>query len=234
MIHEQVHKLEQWSGNNLGFDPVRHLNESTRLLQDIGTAVADVPFFIKKKFASVEELGTYRLVLYCMVRLFKPAVFIETGVLHGLTSMFILQALSENQHGKLISIDLPSYFETGPSNQDGFTDTLPPGLEPGWIIPERMRTIWDLRLGSSREQLPGVVQECAGKSTIFLHDSDHTSENMLWEFECTWTGLDALQMIVSDNVNVNTAFFDFAYKVDRIALAFPDTDGTLRFGIIPR
>lgn len=232
MIQGQVSKLEKWCGNELGFDPVRHIDENTLLLKDIEAAVADVSFFRKKKFVSSAELGTYRVVLYALIRLMKPDVFIETGVLHGLTSMFLLQALADNGHGKLVSIDLPSYFESGPSNEDGFDDTLPPGKEPGWIIPERLHSRWDLRIGSSQEHLPGIGAECAGKSTIFLHDSDHTMENMLWELDCAWNGLDSLQMLVADNIDFNTAFFDFAYQVHEMPYTFLDTSGTLRFGII--
>ena len=42
-----------------------------------------------------------------------------------------LYALHRKRSGTLISIDLPSYFETGPANRDGFDDTLPPEKEPG-------------------------------------------------------------------------------------------------------
>lgn len=234
MIKGQIQRLEEWSGQKLGFDPVSYLNTSTSILRDIEAAVAGVPFFKKKHFKSVEELGTYRLVLYCIVRLFRPQVFIETGVLHGLTSLFLLQALSDNSHGKLVSVDLPSYFETGPANLDGFKDTLPPGKEPGWVIPERLHGFWDLRVGSSQEHLLQIAQESCGKSTIFLHDSDHSHNNMMWEFGCAWSNIDTLQMIIADNVDFNTAFFDFACSVRRFPLTFLDSDGTLRFGIIPK
>lgn len=234
IIRAQVRKLESWCGLTLGFDPLEHLERNTAVLGDIERAVADVPFFRKKRFASVAELGAYRVVLYCLIRLLRPRVFIETGVLHGLTSLFLLQALADNGGGRLVSVDLPSYFETGPANQDGFTDTLPPQAGPGWVVPQRLRGQWDLRLGSSRELLPGIVAACAGEPAIFLHDSDHTHENMHWELSHAWQGLDGLQVIVADNVDFNTAFFDFAHAAGRPPMTFLDTDGRLRFGMLEK
>jgi len=66
-----------------------------------------------------------------LTRLIKPNFFIETGVLHGLTSSFILEAIAKNERGKLLSIDYPSYFNQVPVNDDGYYDNLSKGKEPG-------------------------------------------------------------------------------------------------------
>jgi hypothetical protein len=234
IIRAQVRKLERWIGLDLGFDPIAHLDAETTVLADIEDAVADEPFFRTKRFGSVEELGAYRIVMYCLIRLLRPQVFVETGVLHGLTSLFLLQALSENGCGRLVSVDLPSFFETGPANQDGFTDTLPPDRQPGWVVPQRLHGLWDLRLGSSRDILPEVAEECSGQSVVFLHDSDHTHENMTWELAFAWEHFHGLQMAVADNVDFNTAFFDFTHSLGRPPMTFLDTDGRLRFGMVRR
>lgn len=49
------------------------------------------------------------LILYTIVRAYKPEIVVETGVAHGVTSAFMLCAMHENNKGHLYSIDLPPY-----------------------------------------------------------------------------------------------------------------------------
>ena len=57
--------------------------------------------------------GTKEILLYLLIRKYYPEVVVETGVAQGVSSMFILQAMDDNDHGSLVSIDLPNF------NQDG-------------------------------------------------------------------------------------------------------------------
>ena len=77
--------------------------------------------------------GAYHTALYVLTRILKPEIVIETGVFHGSSSFSILSALNENDNGYLYSIDVPS-------------SKLPPGKEPGWIVPEHLREKCDLLL----------------------------------------------------------------------------------------
>jgi hypothetical protein len=45
--------------------------------------------------------------IWCLIRHLRPANVVETGVAHGMTSRFILEALESNGTGRLWSIDLP-------------------------------------------------------------------------------------------------------------------------------
>ncbi|MEM4483260.1 MAG: hypothetical protein QXS19_05035 [Candidatus Methanomethylicia archaeon] len=47
-------------------------------------------------------------LLYCLIRLIRPAIVVETGVASGIFSLSILQALNCNDYGHLYSIDLPN------------------------------------------------------------------------------------------------------------------------------
>jgi hypothetical protein len=213
------------------------LTSERELLDDIEGAVADVDHFRRKRWDSVLELGVYRLVAYCLTRAIKPTVFVETGVLHGLTSHFILTALRRNQAGRLISVDLPSFFETGPPNRDGFLDTLPPDKEPGWVIPAKNRAIWQLVLGPSLASLPAIFEREA-PIDVFLHDSEHTVATMTGEFELAWPCLRRGGVLIADNIDANNSFADFCSSVNRTPTLFPDrcTDasasGPARFGLI--
>ena len=44
---------------------------------------------------------------------------------------------------------------------------------------------------------------------IFLHDSEHSYQNMLWEFQTAWTYLKAGGLLLSHNIDTNDTFSDF-------------------------
>ena len=205
----------------------------------IEAMVQDVAFFRTKRWEGLLALGLYRVTLYALTRALNATSVIETGVLHGLSSIFILQAMLESRgRPRLISIDCPSTYRDGPSNRDGFTDTLPPGQTPGWIIGDLYRDLWDLRLGRSVELLRGAVAQL-GTLDLFIHDSEHTDETMTFEFETTWPALRCGGLLVADNIDANTAFFDFSRAVQRVPFVMPrDPDqrvpggSGIRFGLI--
>jgi predicted O-methyltransferase YrrM len=184
--------------------------------------VAGEARFETKRFDSIWQLRLYRIWVYCLVRALRPAVFVETGVLHGMTSAFVLEALRVNgDGGRLVSIDLPSYAESGPANVDGYTGVLPPGREPGWLVPEALRAAWELLLGPSLEVLPGVLER-EGSIDVFLHDSDHTHETMSGEFALAWSALREGGALIADDSTDNTAFAELCARVGREPLLFPN------------
>ncbi|MCK4240369.1 MAG: class I SAM-dependent methyltransferase [Candidatus Atribacteria bacterium] len=150
-------------------------------------------FDIKTKSYS---LSGYHRALYIMTRILKPEIVIETGVFEGHSSLSILLALEGNSKGHLYSIDLPS-------------PKLPPGKEPGWFIPEHLRKKWYLRLGMSSDLLPALLKKVK-EVDIFLHDSEHSYENMYWEYKTAWKYLRKGGLLLSHDISQNAAFRDFA------------------------
>ena len=226
----------------LGMDGIdRHgleLIDAAEFKTSIEAAVADVDFFRTKKWDGIARLGLYRVAQYGLVRETGARKIVETGALHGLTSAFILEAMRINGSGVLISLDLPSTYEDGPANQDGFDDTLPPELPPGWVVSEKLRQYWDLRLGSSADLLPGICSDDA-PIDIFPHDSEHTYETMRLEFDLAWPAIREGGLLAADNIDCNTSFFDFCRRVDRVPYVAPiDPDHAkpavsgIRFGVI--
>jgi len=49
---------------------------------------------------SIDWLAIQRIILYILVRLFKPTVCLETGVFYGGNTCFILNGLRRNNHGQ--------------------------------------------------------------------------------------------------------------------------------------
>ncbi len=240
-VRRQLGELGRWI-NLDGLDSLaRDLAGHDDLKAAIEAAVRDVDFFRTKRWDSLLRFGLYRVTLYALTRALPGHKVIETGVLHGLSSIFILQGMWDNaSDARLISIDRPSTFEDGPANRDGFRDTLPPEHDPGWIVPECYRRFWDLRLGRSSDLLAGALADLNGLN-LFIHDSEHTDETMTFEFETVWPTLRRGGILLADNIDVNTAFFDFCRRRGRIPHVMPlDPDQVvpggpgIRFGLIQK
>lgn len=152
--------------------------------------------------------------VYIMVRHLRPAVIVETGVFDGHSSAVILMALQKNDCGELVSIDLPASSPIVGSTHAMEDTALPPGRDPGWIIPQSLRARHRLLLGDAVVLLPTVLAEFAAID-IFIHDSLHTYSHMLWEYRTAWPKLRAGGFLMSDDVFWSAAFHRFAREQRR-------------------
>lgn len=133
--------------------------------------------------------------IWCIVRHLRPSVTVETGVAHGFTSKFILEALARNGTGQLHSIDRPP---------------LDPALREqiGVAVPDKLRDRWQLIVGSSRRCLPGLVARL-GVVDLFIHDSLHTERNVRFEIDHAWRALRPGGIMVIDDIDSNGGFGSF-------------------------
>ncbi len=145
--------------------------------------------------------------LYNLVREREPEVVVETGVCNGLSSAVILKALEDNSKGGLFSVDLPEVIEPGETEKK--SAVIPPGRESGWVVPLELRENWALMEGDTFYETPRVLKEL-GSIDMFLHDSDHSYEGMMFEYSLAWRHLREEGVILSDNIEWNDAFVDFA------------------------
>lgn len=136
---------------------------------------------------------------YMLVRVARPSVMVETGVFDGINTANFLLAMRENRHGRLISIDLPAVGEIVDSTRGMPTGRLPPDCAPGWVIPDELRDRHELLLGDSRELLPKVLER-EGTIDAFLHDSLHTYDHMLFEYETAWPRIREGGLFMSDDI----------------------------------
>jgi predicted O-methyltransferase YrrM len=127
-----------------------------------------------------------RLGWYALARLDRPALIVETGVHDGLGSLLLLRALERNAlegaGGRLVS------FDVNPA--------------AGWLAGADPR--WELRIQSSRDGLPEVLQRSDGVG-LFIHDSLHTYEHERWELRTVAPHLAPGGVLISDNVHVTPA-----------------------------
>lgn len=139
--------------------------------------------------------------LYSLVRITGAGTIVETGVAGGFSTTAFLAALEANGEGKLYSIDAADRSKVG------------------WAVPHRLRGRWDLRLGTSKKILPPLLDEL-GSLDIFMHDSDHTYETMMFEFETAWPRIRSAGLLVSDDIHWTDAFFEFSRTVRRHPIFF--------------
>lgn len=148
-----------------------------------------------RRLALAEFDGPYRFgstgewdceSLYYLVRALEPRTVVETGVCYGASSSYILEALSRNGAGELHSIDLGNSPEEPPSN---------------FFVHPAHRDRWHLIIGDSRAELPRLLNRL-GEIDHFHHDSLHTYDHMMWEYETAFPYLSPGGAISSDDVSV--------------------------------
>lgn len=54
--------------------------------------------------------------------------------------------------------------------------------EVGWLVPRELRHRWKLLMGDSKIILPNLLKDL-GKVDIFIHDSLHTLEHVIFELK---------------------------------------------------
>jgi len=139
-------------------------------------------------------------LVYVLVRHARPDVVVETGVGPGGTTAFILLALNHNRRGVLHSIDWPGHdAEVYPALGKAFNVHMPDGFRPGWLVPPWLKSRWQLVMGDSREQLPALLRE-VDRVDIFMHDSLHTDEHIMMEFDAVLPHMKDAGILLCDDV----------------------------------
>lgn len=171
------------------------------------------------------EAGT---LIYSLIRKFQPEKLVETGVCNGVSTAFILLALEKNGKGKLHSIDYPEVvgteYKEGEFWEEKGGASIPKDKTPGWVIPENLKDNWELILGKSQDELPPLLERLKDID-FFMHDSEHTYECMMFEFQESLKKLNKNGLILSDNINSNDSFYDFCSKNDLELIRFHNIMG---------
>ena len=139
---------------------------------------------------------TLARIVYCMTLHLQPEHLLETGVARGITTRIILEAIAENGHGHLWSIDLP------PPGESEIHDQI------GIAVPDRLRPSWTYVSGSSRRRLRPLLSEIR-TIDLFVHDSRHTRRNLMFELQHAWAALTPRGAVIVDDVDLNCGFHTF-------------------------
>lgn len=162
------------------------------------------------------------LWLMRVVEMVRPARMVETGVLLGRSSLALLAA-SQAWGGWLYSIDHP--YLAPSVNRDGVMDPthVLNVVTTGKFVPDKYRDRWTLLIGDSAEKLPPLLDSDKGRWVdLFFHDSEHSYEVMMREYRQVWPRLRPGGALVSDDIDWNSAFTDFAKEVGRPVYPSPN------------
>lgn len=195
--------------SNQSYALLDELKTSSLFCNELGKQIEMIPGIqLHPRWFTEED---WHAALYCVTRAMLPDVVVETGVAAGSSSAFILKALHDNQKGKLYSIDLPPIPEENGNVPGDMNWILPDGVEPGAAVPPSLRYRWELIISPSQTALPPLLQRL-GQIDIFLHDSEHSYEHMMWEYETAWPYIKTQGILLSDDVSRNTAMIDFCVR----------------------
>jgi predicted O-methyltransferase YrrM len=151
------------------------------------TATRDLIF--PERYAVERESARF---LYLLVRTTTPELVLETGVANGASTFLILSAMGENGRGRLVSVDV--------------ADEVAVLLSPREQDPE----VWELRIiepGGLHEVVDEVVDEL-GPIDVFLHDSDHSYENVVAEIGTAWPQVRPGGFVLADDGELSYGFLD--------------------------
>jgi predicted O-methyltransferase YrrM len=173
---------------------------------------------------------SFYIPLYAIIRLLKPKTVVETGIHRGVSSLFILQALEDNEDGNLHSIDLP-HAEYKINEKKVKKSTLSV-TKIGICVTAKLQKRWTKILGDSKIELPDLLQKLK-TINLFLHDSNHSYEHMMFEFRTVWPHLSTGGILFADDINWNNALSDFSKEVDRTPIILSrDASSDGKFGFI--
>jgi hypothetical protein len=143
------------------------------------------------------DAGFVRAV-WGLARHLRAEYVVETGVGHGFTSRFLLEALATNPAGHLWSIDLPP---------------LDPELrrQVGIAVSKDLSNHWTYIPGSSRRRLPALLSKLE-RIDLFVHDSLHSERNVRFELDRAWAKLRPGGAVVIDDIDANWGFHSFNEK----------------------
>jgi hypothetical protein len=133
--------------------------------------------------------------IWILARRLKPRIVVETGVAHGVSSRFILEALEQNGSGELFSIDRAPIEREWQSHI-------------GVAVDPRLHGRWTYVRGSSRRRLPGLISRL-GTIDLFVHDSLHSARNVRFEMDQAFAVSRPGGAIVVDDIDVNRGFWSF-------------------------
>jgi len=170
--------------------------------------------FKSHPISSIDWFAFQRILLYILVRHFKPSHILETGVFYGGNTVFLLNGLHKNGAGELTSIDYPAYeMERAAGSQArhvlvGDSESYSPELTPGFIIPPVLKDKWKLIIGDSLKEIPNIKT----RFDLYLHDSEHSMTFLTKELELAWNCLSPKGIAVVDDIDWSNAFFAFCVR----------------------
>lgn len=155
--------------------------------------------------------GGHLDLIYHLTRHLRPKTVVETGVAYGWSTLAILLALKENGEGKLFSMDMP--YQSQESD---------PWM--ACVVPASLREGWTLVRKHDRDALPALTRDL-GTIDFAHYDSDKAYEGRQFAYGLLYGHLSPGGVMMSDDVDDNVGFRDFARSTGLDPLVVQRHDG---------
>ena len=199
----------EWAKNNTSTTTEEFCkNIDEKLFQSVKIDVANLEskssYLLKNLNKNLGGGGNY-LLLYFLVRKFKPSCVLETGVAAGWSSLAILQSLEKNNFGNLYSSDFPYFRLKDPEKYIGFL-----------VQDENLKKRWHLDITGDELALP-KLSKLIGEATIdlFHYDSDKNYSGRDFAIKTLRYNLSPNSIIIFDDIQDNLHFKDFVNSENR-------------------
>lgn len=130
------------------------------------------------------------IVLTAILSIVDIDTFIETGTQHGVSA----SCVSHLKQSKQMDFSIHS-FDVGPTN----------------LIRRESDVAYVNLKSPTRRNFKRMTLKIDTRNAMFFHDSDHTFENMFFEFDWAWNVL-KVNVLVADDIDMNSAFSKFCQK----------------------
>jgi transketolase len=182
--------------------------------------------FGRDRVDSADWFAFERILIYVLVRHLRPTWCLETGVYYGGNTAFLLAALRRNDHGRLVSIDLPDSTIRSDHGDGtharhplvGDSELYDDRLRPGFIIPSDLKTRWELVEGDSLAEIPNRREVF----DFYVHDSDHSMEFLRAELGTALPRLSPSATILVDDIDWSNGFLAFCVEQRLRPIFFTD------------
>lgn len=171
------------------------------------------------------------LFLYWLIRRLRPRTIVETGVCNGFSAGISVLALAKNDDdGGLHAVGRAEIFDSNDpewtESNRVFGEVVVGGQTLGWMIPNAYRHWADIYEGNAEDLLPELVDQL-DSIDLFFHDSDHSYDHMMFEFQQAKRKAAPGGIIVADNIAWNSSLWDFADQYGLPAYNFRGSIGVV-------
>lgn len=195
------------------------LLEDREFLESVNLCISEVRnkygfskgIFGMSSISSIDWFAFERVLIYVLIRYFKPNRILETGVYYGGNSAFALLAIYKNNCGSCTSIDFPDseIRKIGASEVRhslvGDSELYDSSLNPGFMIPKYLLKSWEIIYGDSLQVIPKLTDTF----DFYIHDSDHSMPFLSKELNAAFEKLSDKALLLVDDIDWSNAFFHF-------------------------
>ena len=145
--------------------------------------------------------------LYNITKAIRAKKIVETGVAYGWSTLAILLAIKDDERAKLISNDMP-YIKM---NNDDYV---------GCVIPDFLKGKWELQRLPDVKGIPLALKKFHNQIDLCHYDSDKSYSGRMFGYPILWNALKDNGIFISDDIQDNAAFKNFAGSQSKTPLIF--------------